>query len=156
MTSTTTLETSMPAKLPDPRPVDGRDVHPAASAWYDPADHGVVAYRRPDGMWSTPYGGPFHSMADAIRIGRHEVDRWGRVSATVDAQAARIREVEGNFARAEAAVRELELAARDADKRRGDLQRDLNSARAMVRLCQWLTLAAGVVGYALASVGGAG
>lgn len=135
-------------KLPDPRPVDGRDVHPAASAWYDPADHGVVAYRRPDGMWSTPYGGPFHTMADAIRIGRHEVDRWGRVSATVDAQATRIREVE-----AERDARDIELVNVRAD--RDDLRRKLDSARRMVLLLQWIAVAALVLGAAIGSAWGA-
>lgn len=135
-------------KLPDPRPVDGRDVHPAASAWYDPADHGVVAYRRPDGMWSTPYGGPFHSMADAIRVARHEVDRWGRVSATVDAQAARIREVE-----AERDARDIELVNVRAD--RDDLRRKLDSARRMVLLLQWIAVAALVLGAAIGSAWGA-
>jgi hypothetical protein len=149
----------MAANLPDPRPVDGRPVHPAASAWYDPADFRVLAFRLPDGMWSNPYGGEFATMTEAIRVARADAaERWPP-SAVLASQATHIREVEGNFARAEAAVRELELAARGKDKVAGDLQRDLDSARRMVLLFQWIAVAAivagGSLGYALASVGGA-
>lgn len=151
---TTSPETPMPKPLA-PRPVDGREVHPAASAWYDPADPGVVAYRTSGGAWRTPYSGPHDTMGAAIMVARDESARQWQAADTIRQQAERIRTVEGNFARAEAAVRELELAARNKDKINGELHQDLDSARLMVRLFQWLTVAAAVVGYALAAAWGA-
>ncbi len=132
----------------DPRPVDDLLVVHSPSAWIDPVRIGAVAIRLPSDLWSTPYGGEFLTMADAIRHARAESKRLRQTRGTIAIQAARIRDVE-----AERDAWGVELVNVRAD--RDDLRRKLDRASATVRLLQWLTLAAGVVGYALASVGGA-
>jgi hypothetical protein len=146
-------------KPPDPRDIDGRPVHPAASAWYDPADFRVLAFRLPAGMWSNPYGGEFATMTEAIRVARADAaERWPP-SAVLAAQATRIREVESER---DALATCYRSAERDVDIRRaevGDLRRQLDSANGLVwwwMAVAFVFLGAGtVLGYALASVGGA-
>ena len=148
----------MAAKLPDPRDIDGRPVHPAASAWYDPANPRAIAYRTDSGEWYGTGGGPHPSMAFAIGWARDESARQWQSSATIAAQAARIREVE---AARDGVTACYASALRDLDIRLSELkaaQRDLVHANGLV--WRWMAtafvlLGAGtILGYALASVGG--
>jgi hypothetical protein len=143
----------------DPRPVDDLLVVHSPSAWIDPVRIGAVAIRLPSDLWSTPYGGEFLTMADAIRHARDEAGQRGRAAGIIDQQSACIRDL-----KAERDLLSLRYqgAERDVDIRRAeaaDLRRQIDSARRMVLALQWISVAAVAVavvaGYALASVGGA-
>ncbi len=153
--ATTPPEDHLMPRLMDPRPVDGRVVHPAASAWYDPADHSVFAYRLPNDPWHpwrSSSGEPCVTLVGAIRASRDESRVRNNVAATITGKSTRIRDLEAALSIAETSVAELQTRVATAE-------RDLDSARRMVLLLQWIAVAAivagGSLGYALASVGGA-